>query len=67
MNRMGDSAMKSNVKMAPNPLVTSKSRRMLMVQNFVDDAVTGRRRLVGLSELDVSRDVMDVKFITTSD
>jgi len=29
--------------------------------------MTGRRRLVGLSELDVSRDVMDFKFITDSD
>lgn len=67
MNRMGDSAMKSNVPMAPSPLITNTKKRMLMVQNFVDDSVTGRRRLVGLSELDVSRDVMDVKFITTSD
>lgn len=40
---------------------------MLTVQNFAEDSVTGRRRLVGLSELDVSRDVMDFKFITTSD
>jgi len=61
--------MRSNVKMSPPPFV-SKWRgktRKLMVQNFEDDPTTGRRRLVGLSELDVSRDVVDFKFITDSD
>ena len=38
-----------------------------MIQNFVEDSVTGRRSVVGLSELDVSRDVLDFKFITDSD
>jgi len=38
-----------------------------MMQNFVEDPMSGRRRLVGLSELDVSRDVMDFKYITNSD
>ena len=37
------------------------------MQNFAEDTLTGRRRLVGLSELDVSRDVMDFKFMTNSD
>jgi hypothetical protein len=38
-----------------------------MIQNFAEDSITGRRRLVGLSELDVSRDIMDFKFLTNSD
>jgi hypothetical protein len=45
----------------------SLSGRRLFVQNFDDDTVTGKRRLVGLSELDVSRDVMDFKYITDLD
>lgn len=63
-NRMGVNAIKSSVKMTVPAVQT---RRLLTVQNFAEDSVTGRRRLVGLSELDVSRDVMDFKFITTSD
>lgn len=50
----------------PNFLFVIGGRR-LVVQNFVDDPVTGKRRLVGLSELDVSRDVMDLKYITDLD
>jgi hypothetical protein len=53
--------------MAKPPVVASARRRMLMVQNFAEDSITGRRRLVGLSELDVSRDILDFKFITTAD
>ena len=41
--------------------------RMLMIQNYAEDPLSGRRRLVGLSELDVGRDVMDFKFMTDSD
>ena len=37
------------------------------MQNFAEDSITGKRRLVGLSELDVSRDVMDFKYITDLD
>lgn len=59
--------MKSNVEFGEPPIVQAKKGRMLMVQNFEEDPTTGRRRLVGLSELDVSRDVMGVQFITTSD
>jgi hypothetical protein len=55
------------VKWGKPPVTRAKKGRMLVVQNFVDDPSSGRRRLVGLSELDVSRDVMDVKFITDSD
>jgi len=65
--RSGENKMKSNVEFGEPPVVKSRNGRMLMVQNFVDDPMTGRRRLVGLSELDVSRDVMGVQFITTSD
>lgn len=38
-----------------------------MIQNFANDPISGRRRLVGLSELDVSRDVIDFNFLTNSD
>ena len=65
--RSGENKMSSNVEFGDPPVVQAKNRRMLMVQNFEQDPMTGRRRLVGLSELDVSRDVMGVQFITTSD
>jgi hypothetical protein len=65
--RDGSNVTKSNVKMGKPPVSTAKKGRMLVVHNFEDDPFTGRRRLVGLSELDVGRDVMDVKFITDSD
>lgn len=65
--RDGSNVTKSNVKMGKPPVSKAKKGRMLVVQNFEDDPTTGRRRLVGLSELDVGRDVMDVKFITDSD
>lgn len=64
-NRVGQTRLGSNVKMHKPAFL--KRGRKLMIQNFVDDPMSGRRRLVGLSELDVSRDVMDFKYITTSD
>jgi len=64
-DRMGKNSMKSNTPMNDPPF--AKNRRMLLVQNFEEDPISGRRRLVGLSQLDVSRDVMDFKFITDSD
>ena len=42
-------------------------RRRLFVQSFDTCPVTHRRKLVGLSELDVSRDILDVTFVTVSD
>ena len=59
--------MRSNVRMYRPAFLTFRRTRKLAIQNFAEDPLTGRRRLVGLSELDVSRDVMDFKFITDSD
>lgn len=42
-------------------------RRRLFIQNFYEHPVTGRRQLLGVSELDVQRDVMDLTFITETD
>lgn len=56
-----------NCAMPKDTSLTSGNSRRLAIQNFAEDPLTGRRRLVGLSELDVSRDVMDFKFITDSD
>jgi len=69
-NRNGGVKIESNVPThAPDFFQTKpkEGSKRLLVQNFDDDVFTGRRRLVGLSELDVSRDVMDFKFITNSD
>jgi len=64
-NRNGECKVGSNVKIHKPDFL--RKGRQLMVQNFAEDTMTGRRRLVGLSELDVSRDVMDFKFMTNSD
>jgi len=42
-------------------------RRRMYIQNFYDHPVTGKRQLIGVSELDVSRDVVDLTFITETD
>ena len=65
--RSGGCGLRSNVAMYRPAFLTSRNSRKLAIQNFAEDPHTGRRRLVGLSELDVSRDVMDFKFITDSD
>jgi hypothetical protein len=44
-----------------------KGRRRMYVQNFYEHPVTGKRQLIGVSELDVSRDVVDLSFITETD
>jgi hypothetical protein len=44
-----------------------KGRRRLFVQNFEHCQTTGKRRLIGLSELDVGRDVVKLKYITKTD
>lgn len=44
-----------------------KGRRRLYIQNFADCPETGRRRLLGLSELDVGRDVVSFQYVTQSD
>ena len=42
-------------------------RRRLYVQNFDTCRTTGKRRLIGLSELDVGRDVVKLKYFTKTD
>lgn len=42
-------------------------RRRLYVQNFETCPSTGKRRLLGLSELDVGRDVVKLKYVTKTD
>lgn len=41
-----------------------KGRRRLYVENFSTCSVTGKRKLIGLSELDVSRDIVDFVYVT---
>jgi len=45
----------------------SLGRRRLFIQNFVDCPNSGKRRLIGLSELDVGRDVVKLKYFTKTD
>ena len=42
-------------------------RRRLFVQNFETCPISGKRRLIGLSELDVGRDVVKLKYFTRTD
>jgi hypothetical protein len=44
-----------------------QGRRRLYIQNFADCPITGKRRLLGLSELDVGRDVVKLKYVTKTD
>jgi hypothetical protein len=71
ISREGDVGIKFNQDMqVPDVIDTKKDedgRRRLYVQNYEVCPITKRRRLVGLSELDVSRDIMDVSFVTVSD
>lgn len=66
-SRSGGCGLRSNVRMYRPAFLRFGRSRKLAIQNFAEDPITGRRRLVGLSELDVSRDVMDFNFITDSD
>lgn len=45
----------------------SEQGRRLYIQNYLTDPVTKKRRLIGLSELDVTRDIVDFTFVTTAD
>ena len=42
-------------------------RRRLFVQNYETCPTSGKRRLIGLSELDVGRDVVKLKYFTETD
>lgn len=71
ISREGDVAIKFNQEMQVPSIISQKKdktgRRVLYLQNFEICKDTGKRRLVGLSELDVSRDILDVTFVTVSD
>lgn len=67
----GGLPIKSNQPTVPLGITSSTDpktgRRRMFVQNFYDHPVTGKRQLIGVSELDVSRDVVDLSFITETD
>jgi len=65
VTREGGLGIKSNQKME-KPSFLTKGRR-LYIQNYEEHPVTGRRVLIGLTELDVQRDVVDLSFITETD
>ena len=71
ISREGDVQIKFNQEIrVPNFIVNDKDKqgkRHLYVQHFATCPATNKRRLVGLSELDVSRDLIDVSFVTVSD
>jgi len=70
MDASGKAGVKSNQKMMPLGISQSTDptgRRRLFIQNFYEHPVTGKRQLLGVSELDVQRDVMDLQFITETD
>lgn len=45
----------------------ASGNRRLYIQNFVEHPVTGKRQLVGVAELDVTRDVVSLDFVTNTD
>jgi len=58
------------VALAPSALMSDAGpgkRARMLVENFDEDPSTGRRRLVGLSELDAGRDLVDFSFVTDGD
>jgi len=42
----------------------SDGTQQIFIQNYEEHPITGRRQLIGLSELDVSRDIVDFVFVT---
>lgn len=73
ISREGDIIIGFNQKMKVPPGITidvgpgSEQGRRLYIQNYLTDPVTKKRRLIGLSELDVTRDIVDFTFVTTAD
>lgn len=45
----------------------ANGNRRLYIQNFIEHPVTGKRQLVGVAELDVTRDVVSLDFVTNTD
>jgi hypothetical protein len=70
MDASGGLPIDSNQPTVPVGITSAKDpkgRRRMYVQNFYEHPVTGKRQLLGVSELDVSRDVVDLSFITETD
>jgi len=71
MDASGGLPINSNQKTVPLGITGSTDpktgRRRMFVTNFFDHPVTGKRQLLGVSELDVQRDVVDLTFITETD
>lgn len=61
INRKGALAMNFNQDMLVPALVVGSSKGVtrLMVESFFDCPTTGKRRLIGLSEIDLARDLLD--------
>lgn len=41
--------------------------KRLLAQNFVECSKTGKRRLIGLSEIDLARDLLNFQLLTKAD
>jgi hypothetical protein len=71
MDASGGLPINTNQKTVPLDITGSTDpntgRRRMFVKNFYDHPVTGKRQLLGVSELDVQRDVVDLTFITETD
>jgi hypothetical protein len=70
MNREGGISLNFSEPLHVPDLVKTtdaSGNRRLYIQNFKNHPVTGRRQLIGVSQLDVSRDILDFDFVTESD
>lgn len=71
MDASGGLPINSNQPTEPLGITSSTDpktgRRRMYIQNFYDHPTTGKRQLLGVSEIDVSRDVVDLTFITETD
>ena len=70
MNRMGGIGLNFSQPLQVPDLVKSTDaagKRRLYIQNFKVHPVTKQRQLIGVSQLDVNRDIVDFDFVTESD
>ena len=69
ISREGEVGLKFSDKIMVPDTISQEldGRRRLYIMNYHVNSQTGKRRLIGLSELDVTRDVMDFTFVTNSD
>jgi hypothetical protein len=70
ITRKGRLSLQFNQEMIVPALIIlddSKGVKRLLAQNFVQCSKTGKRRLVGLSEIDPARDLLDFQLLTKAD